>query len=155
MTDWAVKAAFAERHEGLRTLLKGMHDPQQRLTWIVDRSRARAPISAELRSDDRLVPGCAARLWLVTGCENGRCAFACDSDSAILKAVAGLLCELYDGLSAAEVVDREPTFLGDCGLLVQFTENRRRTIAKVRDAIRAFAAGQVQGRGSFQESGHG
>jgi len=143
VTDWAVKASFAERHRGLRMLLQGMPDPQQRLTWMVERSRTRVPVSVDLRTEDRRVPGCAARLWLVGGVQNGLCSFACDSDSAILKAVAGLLCELYDALSAEEVVASEPTFLGDCGLLVHFTENRKRTIAKVREAIRAFAAAQV------------
>lgn len=141
MNDSEGSASFASRHAGLRSALGGMRDPQERLAWVVERSRARASIPAEGRTDDRLVPGCAARLWLVAELRDGRCHFACDSDSAILKAAAGLLCELYDGLTPEEVRSGEPTVLAECGLLSQLTENRRRTILRVREAIRGFVTG--------------
>lgn len=131
--------AFAERHQTLRAALLQRRDPQERLAWVVDQARTRPPFPAQLRTADRLVPGCAARLWLVAERENDRCRFRCDSDSAILKAAAGLLCDLYTGLTAAEIAGEEPAFLQETGLLHQFTENRQRTIRRVREAIRDFA----------------
>ncbi len=133
--------SFAARQAALRGSLDALRDPQEQLAWIVDRSRSRSPIPGEDRTDARLVPGCAARLWLVSGIQEGRCDFACDSDSAILKAAAGLLCELYDGLPPVEVRDGEPTFLAETRWMGQLTENRRRTVHRVREAIRAFAEG--------------
>lgn len=137
---------FAERQRLLRETLQQRRDAQERLSWVVEQARHRPPFPAEWRIEAHLVPGCAARLWLASRREDAggdadpRCRFACDSDSAILKAAAGLLCDLYDGLSAAEIVAAEPTFFADTGLLHQFTENRQRTIHKVRAAIREFAA---------------
>jgi cysteine desulfuration protein SufE len=141
----AVEASFEVRHHELRTILRGLRDPQERLAWVVERSRARQPIATEDRTDARLVPGCAARLWLVAELQDGRCRFACDSDSAILKAAAGLLCDLYDGLTVDDVQHGEPTALAECGLMSQLTENRRRTILRVREAIRSFATGDRTG----------
>lgn len=141
----AVEASFEVRHNELRTILGGLRDPQERLAWVVERSRSRKPIPTEARTDARLVPGCAARLWLIAELQDGRCRFACDSDSAILKAAAGLLCDLYDGLSPDDVQHGEPTALAECGLMSQLTENRRRTILRVREAIRSFAAGDRTG----------
>jgi len=141
MSGWQSDEPFAVRHAVLRDVLERMRDPQERLAWVVERSRARAPIPSEDRTDARLVPGCAARLWLVSKFSEGRCHFACDSDSAILKAAAGLLCELYDGLTPDEVRTGEPTLLAECGLMSQLTENRRKTILRVREAIREFAVG--------------
>ncbi|MBL9127800.1 MAG: SufE family protein [Verrucomicrobiales bacterium] len=132
--------SFADRHDRLGQVLGEMRDPQERLAWVVDQARRRPAFPAERRTDDRLVKGCAARLWLDAEREAGRCRFACDSDSAILKAAAGLLCDLYDGLSFDEVIHGEPAFLNQAGLLGQLTENRRRTILRVREAIRAFAS---------------
>ncbi len=142
-------ATFTERHRLLRETLRQRRDAQERLSWVVEQARHRPPFPAEWRTDAHIVPGCAARLWLAArrdgeGKGEGedqdrRCRFACDSDSAILKAAAGLLCDLYDGLTAAEIVAEEPTFFADAGLLHQFTENRQRTIHKVRAAIREFA----------------
>lgn len=130
---------FRERDGWLRSELGALADPQERWSWVVDRARRRAPFPAGQRTSDRLVPGCAARLWLAAEFSGARCRFACDSDSAILKAAAGLVCELYDDLPPAEVLAHEPAALAELGLLSQLTENRRRTIARVREAVRDFA----------------
>jgi cysteine desulfuration protein SufE len=132
---------FLEREARLCSDLAALPDPQQRLSWVVDRARRRPPLAADQRTPARLVPGCAARLWLVAEVEpeTACCRFAADSDSAILKAMAGMLCELYDGLPPSEVVAGEPGVFAATGLLGQLTENRRRTIARVREAIRGFA----------------
>ncbi len=132
---------FAERLAALRKALGGMRDPQERLAWVVDQARRRPPFPPDQRTEDRLVKGCAARLWLVAELQSdsGRCRFACDSDSAILKAAAGMLADLYDGLPPDDVWSGEPVFLVETGLLGQLTENRRRTILRVREAIREFA----------------
>ena len=132
-------SGFAERHAELRRVLGGLRDPQERLAWVVERSRNRIGIPLEDRTDARLVPGCAARLWLVAELLEDRCRFACESDSAILKAAAGLLCDLYSGLTPEEVRTCEPTVFTESGLMSQFTENRRRTVQRVREAIREFA----------------
>lgn len=141
-------AAFAEREARLRSELEALPDPQQRLSWVVDRARRRAALAADLRTPARLVPGCAARLWLVAEAETGCCRFAADSDLAILKAMAGLLCELYDGLPPSEVLAGEPEVFAATGLLGQLTENRRRTVARVREAIRDFARERAAAGGS-------
>lgn len=137
--------SFDSRHARLRGLLSGMRDPQERLAWIVESARRRPGFPVDRRTDDRLVKGCAARLWLIAEIRDGRSRFSCDSDSAILKAAAGLLCELYDGLPPSDVVAGEPGFLHDTGLLGQLTENRRRTILRVREVIREFAGAVVAG----------
>lgn len=141
---------FAARHDALRETLGRLRDPQERLAWVVDQARKRPAFPPEWRSDEWLVRGCAARLWLVARREDDRCRFECDSDSAILKATAGLLCDLYDGLSPADVAGGEPAFLEETGLLSQLTENRRKTIRRVREVIRDFAgtptiAGRLKG----------
>ena len=130
---------FAARHAALMAALGRLRDPQERLSWVVEQARNRPAFPAAWRTDDRLVKGCAARLWFRAELEADRCRFACDSDSAILQAMAGLLCGLYDRLAPAEVAAHEPVFLEAAGLLSQLTENRRRTVQRVREVIREFA----------------
>lgn len=138
--EFAPDATCAERQTALTSFLTGLRDPQQRMTWIVERARHRTGLPPERRTEDRLVPGCAARFWFdATREEGGICRFGCDSDASILKAVAGQLCELYDGRPASEIVAVEPDFLQASGLLRQFTENRRATILRIRERIREFA----------------
>ncbi len=136
---------FESRQNALLHCLGALRDPQQRLAWVVDQARQRPPFPAAWRTPERLVPGCAARLWLHPWLETPPplCRFAVDSDSAILKAFAALICDLYDGLSPDQVVSREPDVLHRAGLLTQLTENRQRTILRVRAVLRDFAQAQT------------
>jgi cysteine desulfuration protein SufE len=131
---------FDDRHSSLLQALRGIADPQARLAWVIDRSGRRGGADPAIRVGLNEIKGCASRLWLETAFEGGRCRFRSDSESAILKAVVGLLCELYDDLPAGQVMAGEPGFLEMTGLANQLTENRRRSLGKVREAMRAFAA---------------
>lgn len=143
--DFAIDpgARCADRQASLLDTLGRMRDPQLRLTWIMDRARHRPGLELERRTPDRLIPGCAVRVWFDARMEGGLCRLGCDSDAGILKAVAGLMCEIYDGRPPAELVAVEPEFLTASGVWRQFSENRRRTILRIRERIREFGAGGV------------
>jgi cysteine desulfuration protein SufE len=137
-----VKAALAtvtERQRLLQEALTALPDPRQRLAWIIDRARVSGSFHPEWRTPNHLVPGCAARLWMVARMEQGRVRLAVDSESAILKAFASVLVEMYDDQEPAAVLGEEPEFLVNTGLLDLLTDNRRLTVRRVREAIRAFA----------------
>jgi cysteine desulfuration protein SufE len=89
--------------------------------------------------DANLVSGCLAKLWLVAEFHAGRCVFACDSDSLVVKAIAGLLCEFYSGHAPAEILAHDPQFLAPLGITQHLTPNRRNALSKVWDRIRQFA----------------
>lgn len=131
--------SFASRESALRSHLEVLRDPQERLAWVVEQARHRPPFPPDWRTEEHRVPGCAARLWLVPRQVEGHCRFAGDSDSAILKAMTGLICDLYDGLPPADVARAEPEFLARTGLESLLTENRRRTVRRVIEVIREFA----------------
>ena len=123
-------------------------DPQARLSLAVERARQRPPLPAELRRDEFLVPGCQVRLWLVPGFVDGRCRYATDSDAATLKALTGLLADVYNGRTPEEVLACPPDFLEDLGLLRQLAESRRATVLRVAQLIRDHAAAcRTPGRG--------
>lgn len=90
------------------------------------------------------VPGCLANLWLVAETRDGRCFFQCDSDSQIVRAVAGLLCDFYSNAAAAEILALPPDFLEQAGINQHLTANRRNVLSRVWERIRGFAAEQVE-----------
>lgn len=131
---------FEHRVAGLTIDLVPLKDPQERLAWLIRRIPSR-PVILETtrRRDECLVPGCASRFWLECRLEGGVCRFSCDSDSAILRSLGALLCEVYDGLLPGQVVNHEPDFLRTLGILNPLTENRRRTVQRLRRVMRDFA----------------
>ena len=85
------------------------------------------------------------RLWFVPEFRERRCWFRADSDAVTLKAMVGLLCELNDGATPAEILSAGPVPLDRLGLLRQLAENRRATVLRVAERIREFAVAQVGG----------
>jgi cysteine desulfuration protein SufE len=70
----------------------------------------------------------------------GRCQFQCDSDSHIVRAVAGLLCEFYSGATPAEILAQPPDFLEQVGINQHLTANRRNVLSRVWGRVKAEAA---------------
>jgi sulfur transfer protein SufE len=56
-----------------------------------------------------------------------------------LKAIGGLLCELYSEQTPEEISVTQFGVLKHLGVLHQLAENRRRTIARIEEKIRHFA----------------
>lgn len=128
-----------EKRDALLAEFAHLTDHQQRLNRLIELARARPPLDPAWRTDDRLMPGCLSRLWFVARFQDGCCYFQSDSDSLIVKAIAGLLCDFYSGHAPEEILAVEPTFLAQIGLTQHITPNRRHTLARIRENIRAFA----------------
>ena len=114
-------------------------DPQRRLAWLVEETRHRSSLEESLRRDSHRVEGCLVRVWFVPEFRAGQCFFRCDSDAVTLKAVGGLLCELYSGHTSQEIFAAEKGVLKKLRILDQLAENRQRTIARLEEKIHEFA----------------
>jgi cysteine desulfuration protein SufE len=131
---------LAEKQRQLTAELAAHKNGQDRLAHLVHQARTRPALAPEGRTDAHLIPGCLARLWFVPAFREGQCFFACDSDSLVVQAIAGLLCEFYSGQAPAEILAHDPAFLAPLGITQHLTPNRRNALAKVWDHIRQFAA---------------
>ena len=128
-----------EKERQLAAELVPLPDASARLAWLIERARQRPMLPAELRLDRYLVEGCLSKLWFVTEFRDGRCWFRSESDSLVVKSVAGLLCDFYNGHPPAEIVKHPPVFLSSVGIPHYLTPNRRGTMGRVWEKIRAFA----------------
>lgn len=123
----------------LRAELSARGPAAARLAWLVERARTRPPWPPTARSEAHRVPGCLARLWLQGELRAGRCWFACDSDSLVVRAVAGLLCDLADALPPAAILAAPPDLPLRLGLDRLLTPNRRAAQSRVWAFIQDFA----------------
>ena len=130
--------------------LAARHHRQDRLNWLVEHARGREPLPPEFKTDRHRVDGCLARLWLVAEYREGRCWFRCDSDSLIVQAVAGCLCDYFSGLSPAEIAASDLAPLQQAGLDQHLTPNRRDALSRVWERIRRFA-GEIPARAPSAE----
>ncbi len=130
---------WAERVRAVAAELAARGPAPARLAWLLARARQRPPLPPEGRTDAHLVPGCLSRLWLVAAYRDGVCHFACDSDSQVVRAVAGLLCELASGRPPGEILAAPPDLPSRLGLDRLLTAHRRAAQSRVWDLIQDFA----------------
>lgn len=130
---------LAEKQSELVARLASLKTGQDRLARLVEQAKNRPLPSPELRTDANLVPGCLAKLWFTSEFRDGKCFFASDSDSLVVKAIAGLLCEFYSGRSPSEIVAHSPEFLAPLGITQHLTPNRRNALSQIWERIRQHA----------------
>jgi|SRR5882724_4121664 len=135
---------LAEKQAQLTAQLTALKNGQDRLALLVEQAKNLPSLPPELRVEGNLIPGCLAKLWFVARFDGGKCCFTCDSDSLVVKAIAGLLCEFYSGYGPAEILAHDPKFLAPLGITQHLTPNRRNALGKVWERIREFASAASQ-----------
>jgi cysteine desulfuration protein SufE len=134
---------IAEKQRQLTAALGALQTAQDRLGFVVGRGRKAPPLEPERKTDAFRVEGCLAKVWFVPAFAGGRCQFRADSDSAIVKGIAVLLCDFYSGQTPEEIVQTSPAFLEELGLTQHLTPNRRNSLGKIWHSMQTFARGHL------------
>ena len=114
-------------------------DAYERLGYIVERGKKAAALPEELQIDSFKIEGCMSQLWVVPEFKDGRCFFRSDSDSAIVKGIAELLCTFYSDASPQEILGNNAEFLGEVGITQHLSPNRRNGLSRIVESIQHFA----------------
>ena len=114
-------------------------DHFERFAYVIDRAKSHPPLAVEYKIDTFLIKGCISQLWVFPKFNEGKCFFQADSDAAITKGTATMLCELYSDEVPEEIISLEPDFLSEVGITQHLSPNRRNGLTSVRAKIKAYA----------------
>ncbi len=115
-------------------------DPQERL-MAVSGHRCEVGLPDEKdKVDSNLVPGCQSRVWLIASCEGGKLTISLDSDSSLVKGLARLIADVYQGVAPAAAAAYETDLLQQLNILATLSPTRQNGLANVIAAIRRQAA---------------
>jgi cysteine desulfuration protein SufE len=131
--------SIQEKRDQIEEELMPFEDHFERFAYIIDRAKGHPPLADEYKIDTFLIEGCLSQLWIFPEFKEGKCYFHTDSDAAITKGTAALLCELYSGETPEDVLSLEPDFLADVGITQHLSPNRRNGLTNVRKKIKAYA----------------
>ncbi len=131
--------SIQEKRDQIVEELMPFEDHFERFAYIIDRAKGHSPLADEYKIDTFLIEGCLSQLWIFPEFKEGKCYFHTDSDAAITKGTAALLCELYSGETPEDVLSLEPDFLADVGVTQHLSPNRRNGLTNVRKRIKAYA----------------
>jgi len=127
------------KKEALMAELSAIRDPQHRFAHVIARGSARPPLDEVYKTDEFKIEGCLANLWMAPSAKEGRCYYASDSDSSIVRGIAGLICDFYSGARPEEILRHNTSFLADVGINQHLSQNRRNGLGRLEDAIKDFA----------------
>ncbi|RYZ55132.1 MAG: SufE family protein [Proteobacteria bacterium] len=128
-----------QRKEALLQSLKSISNKDERLRHIVDEGKAMPPLPENLRLDPFLVKGCISKAWLVPQIIEDKIFFMADSEAMIVKGVVALLLKVYNGSTAAEILNLSTDFLGEAGVSEHLSMNRRNGLANILIMIQHYA----------------
>ena len=114
-------------------------DAYERLGYIVERGKKAAGLPENLRIDNFKIDGCMSQLWIVPAFKDDLCTFRSDSDSAIVKGIAELLCNFYSDANPEEITSTDAEFLGEVGITQHLSPNRRNGLSRIVESIQRFA----------------
>lgn len=134
------EATAAEAVEAIGEELALFDDWMERYQFIIEMGRKLPAFPQEWCNDTHRVPGCQSQVWLEAKEEAGRLYFAGLSDAAIVSGLVALLLRVYSGRSREEILETDPKFLRDLGLVQALSTNRGNGVEAMARAIRSAAA---------------
>lgn len=133
----------SQRQHELISRYSILPDAHERLAALSSRRSPLATLPPESRCEADLVPGCVSRVWLAASMENGRCRFRMHAESTLVKALASVICELYDDATPEEIVATEPELFLALGITANLSPTRLNGLANLRACIAGFARSQL------------
>ena len=119
-------------------------DAYERLGYIVNLGKEAKGLSEDLKIDSFKIEGCMSQLWVVPKFAEGNCYYSSESDSAIVKGIASLLCTFYSDAKPSDIVQTDADFLGEVGITQHLSPNRRNGLSRIVESIQRFAGSCIQ-----------
>ncbi|PJZ69594.1 Fe-S metabolism protein SufE [Leptospira perolatii] len=113
-------------------------DWEERYQLLIEIGDSLDPIPDSWKSEDRLVPGCQSKVWLVPEEKEGILVLHADSDSAITKGMIALLLRVFSGRTRQEIASASLDFLKDIGLDKHLSMSRRNGLYSMVNRIKSL-----------------
>lgn len=108
--------SIADRKQEILEELELFPEWTERYEYLVNIGRRLPPMPEGSRTNENVIEGCQARVWLDASFENGKVHYVADSNSQITKGMIALFIRLLNDESPDEIVTADLSFLAETGL---------------------------------------
>ncbi|GMV54100.1 MAG: DUF59 domain-containing protein [Chlorobi bacterium] len=129
------KEAIAE----LQAEFDALTDWEDRYAHIIDMGKKLEPYPNEHKTDAYKIKGCTSMAWLFPHFDGERLQFTADSDAIIVKGLMALVLRVYGNCTPGEILDIQPTFIGDLGLEAHLSPSRANGLVAFIKQISLYA----------------
>lgn len=115
-------------------------DPQERLSWIVDKGKSLPVFESTDRIDAYRVPGCVSRVWLVDDSRSDICHFRADAEAPVLRGLIAVILSRTNGRAASEVAADTTDVIAALEIERHLTPTRVNGLRSLQSHIRQLAS---------------
>jgi cysteine desulfuration protein SufE len=119
-------------------------DGDMRNSYIIDLGRKLLPMPPEFHTDEYIVKGCQAQVWVHTNKQSDRLYFDADSNAAIPKGLIALAVRLYSGRTPEEIAKTPPDFIERIGMSKHISSSRSNGLLAVIGRMKQEAVAALQ-----------
>lgn len=116
-----------------------MGDWQDKYEHLIELGRDLPMIAPEKKTEENIVRGCQARVWLNAEHTNGLIHFTADSDAMITKGLIALLVRVLNDRTPQEILNTPLTFIDRIGLREHLSPNRANGLSAMIDQMKRYA----------------
>ncbi len=104
--------------------LSSTPDARKRYEYVLWLAKKLPPMPDELQTENRKVQGCVSQVFVNAQLDNNVLRWQGASDALITKGLLALLIQGLDGLTPAQVIAVDPSFIAATGLQASLTPSR-------------------------------
>lgn len=114
-------------------------DWQQKYEYLIELGKSLSPMTAEEKSEGKLVKGCQSNVWLDAEAEDGLLTFKADSDAILPKGIAALLVRVYSRQKPKDILESKEDFISEIGLQEFLSPTRANGLLAMIKQIKFYA----------------
>lgn len=114
---------------------------EDRYKYIIDLGKDLPNMPEELKTNDRLVPGCQSRVWIEPVFENNQFKFLVDSDALIVRGLLALVMAAYHQKTAQQILEFDiENYFAQLDLIKHISPTRGNGLQAMVQKIKTIAA---------------
>jgi cysteine desulfuration protein SufE len=99
-------------------------DWMQKYEHLIELGKSLPIIKPEYKSDDKLIKGCQAQVWLHSELKDGKIIYTADSDAIITKGMVALMVRVLSNHTPDEIINAKLDFVDTIGLKQHLSPTR-------------------------------
>ena len=114
-------------------------DWMEKYEHIIQMGKELALIKEEYKTDDNLIRGCQAKVWLHADFTDGKVIFTADSDAIITKGLVSMVVRVLSDHTPAEITQAELYFVDQIGLKEHLSVTRSNGLLSMIKQMKLYA----------------
>ena len=96
----------------------------QKYEHLIDLGKSLPLIDEKNKTEDKLIKGCQAQVWLQSEFKNGKIIYTADSDAIITKGMVALMVRVLSNHTPDEIINAKLDFVEKIGLIKHLSPTR-------------------------------